>query len=207
VNDPVAVSPNFKDALTELVNMGMGRAGDVLNDMLDSHIVLNTPEILIIKADALPHLLAAGDTTLFSSVEMNFNGLMDGRVRLLFQAADAGKLVDRILGEAAVQEEGLDALRAGTLSEVGNIVINAILGTISNALGMELHYTVPFYRETTFLNLSREEEGQHDQIILLIKTRFLIQDLEVSGNIAVILSLHSFDQLRSSVNEYIGVLG
>ncbi len=207
MNDAVAVNPNFKDALAELVNMGMGRAGDVLNDMLDSHIVLSTPEILIIQADALPDLLAAGDTTLFSSVEMNFNGLMDGRVRLLFQAVDAGKLVDRILGAEAVQEEGLDALRAGTLSEVGNIVINAILGTISNALGMELHYTVPFYRETTFLNLSQDRDGQPDQIVLLIRTHFLIQDLEVSGNIAVILSLHSFDQLRASVNHYIGVLG
>jgi len=57
--------------------------------------------------------------------------------------------VDCIIGQENIQEEGLDSIRSGTLCEVGNILINAVLGTISNELRLNLEYTVPVYQEGT----------------------------------------------------------
>ncbi len=201
----MTLQPNFKDALTEFVGLGVGKAGEVLNAMLDSHIALSAPNIRVIGADELAGEIGGDGESKLSSVEMRYSGSIDGAVKLIFQAVDAGKLVDSIIGENALQEEGLDAIRAGTLCEIGNIVINAMLGTISNQLELDLSYTVPFYRESSAAELISDQLFQSGKIILLIETRFVVENLEVAGNIAIYLSIISYETLKEAIERYTGI--
>ena len=200
----IELDPHFRDALTEFVGLGIGKAGEVLNAMLDSHIDLSAPSVRIIASENLAEVLTHGSQAKLSSVEMRYSGSIDGTVKLIFQSIDAGKLVDSIIGENSIQEEGLDAIRAGTLCEIGNVVINAMLGTISNQLNLSLSYTVPFYRENTAAELISDDLFQSGKIILLIESRFVVEDLEVAGNIAMYLSIISFGTLKESIERYIG---
>jgi chemotaxis protein CheC len=194
------------DALAEFVNLGMGKAGEVLNQMLNSHIALSAPTIRFIDQRDLSPVLAESPDSVLSAVEMVYRGSMEGAVELVFKTADAGKLVDCIIGQENIQEEGLDSIRSGTLCEVGNIVINAVLGTISNELRLDLEYTVPAYQEKTAQELVEKENLRKGQIILLIETQFLIESLEINGNIIIFLSIRSYEKLKQAVIAYLGLV-
>ena len=140
----MTASDELFDALTELIGLGIGKAAEVLNLMLDSHIALSAPVLRIIDINELASTLGGGEGRAreLSAVRMRYSGSMSGSVELIFSAGEAIKLVDCLIGEESVTEEGLDSIRAGTLCEVGNIVINALLGTLSNQLSFVS--TIPF---------------------------------------------------------------
>ena len=196
----------FIDALAEFVNLGMGKAGVVLNQMLNSHIALSAPTIRFIDQRELAPVLSQSPDSFLSAVEMEYRGSMEGAVELVFKTADAGKLVDCIIGQENIQEEGLDSIRSGALCEVGNIVINAVLGTISNELLLDLEYTVPVYQEGTVQALVEKENLRKGQIILLIETQFLIESLEINGSIVIFLSILSYEKLKQAVISYLGLV-
>ncbi len=51
----------------------------------------------------------------------------------------------------------MDALRAGTFCEVGNIVLNGVMGSISNMLNFDFDYSVPEYLETNSENFMKNK--------------------------------------------------
>lgn len=189
------------DALVELVTLGVGQAAEVLNLMLDSHIELAAPEVRILTTEALRDSLQTGAYRL-SAVSMRYRGEIEGVSELVFRSAEAGRLVDCITGEEQCREEGLDALRAGTLCEVGNIVINAIMGTVSNELRFHLTYSVPTYLEGDVGLLIAETRLEETQAVLLVKTIFRVQTLQIEGEIAVFLSMDSLQRLQAALDGY-----
>lgn len=190
------------DTLTELVTLGIGRSAEVLNLILNEHIELSAPVISILDVGELPEILKADEDRL-SAVSMRYAGSMDGVTELIFRSKEAGKLVDCITGEENRTEEGLDALRAGTLCEVGNVVINSLMGAISNELDFHLTYTVPTYLEGGVDVLVAEAKLAEARAVLLAKTVFNVATLRIEGEIAVFMSLASLHHLEKSLDLYL----
>lgn len=191
------------EALAELISIGVGRAAEVLNSMLGSHVRLSAPSLRVMSpADLAGALTSKGEGSL-SAVEMDFSGEFSGSAELVFASQDAGKLVDCITaGIVLPGEEDRESIRAGTLCEVGNIVINAILGTIANVIHAELQYSVPLYlqgRPEALLLDASLGAG----VILLVNTCFQVESIEVDGDIVVFLSLESFGNLETALGCFI----
>jgi chemotaxis protein CheC len=92
-------------------------------------------------------------------------------------------------------------MRAGALCEIGNIVINAVLGTISNALDVELSFTLPLYLEGGAAALVGEIRLPRQGIVLLVKTTFEVKDLSINGDIVMFLTLESFESLSRRLKD------
>jgi chemotaxis protein CheC len=191
-----------RDELTELIGLGIGKAAEVLNTMLDSHIALCAPSIRIVSAPELIGFLAATDGAELSAVQMRYSGSMAGTVELIFSSGEGGRLVDCIMGDDPMVEEGLDAIRAGTLCEVGNIVINALMGTLANVLSLRLEYTVPAYIEGDAARLVTSAGLQAENVVLLAETEFLVEKKSIRGTIAVFFTMDSFAHLRDAMRSY-----
>lgn len=191
---PVTLKHDVKDAFEEMMNIAMGRAADVLNTMLNSHVVLSVPAVETIPASELPTRLARnmGGSKL-AGIEMSCTGELSAAIELVFSLDDAGKLADCIHGLPADAAVDRDSMRAGTLCELGNIVMNAIFGTMSNALGIDLSFTVPSYLEGESSAIVGEISLGAHGVVLLIRTRFEIADLSIYGDIILFLSLRSFE--------------
>lgn len=184
--------PEGLDAIRELINIGVGRAAASLNGMLDSHIDLTAPVISMASLRDLQRLENDG----VSCVALAFRGDLDGVAALLFPPVDALKLITMILGEEP-EGEDLDALRSGTLTEIGNIVINAIVGTISNLLRMRQNFELPVYLEGRVEEVFRNVLLRVDPAILIVKTFFNVRESSIEGSIIFVFELHSFDELLS----------
>lgn len=194
--------PDFEPALMEvfggLMRSAIAKAGEVLDTMLSSPIALSIPAIELVSARELSARFSRSGSGKLSAVEMRCSGGLDASIELIFTSEDALKLAECVIGS----NEGIEreSMRAGALCEIGNIVINAAFGTISNALGIELAFTVPSYLEGEAFALVDEISLARSGVILLVQTRFEVADLSVNGEIALFLSLGSFESLSAMLS-------
>jgi chemotaxis protein CheC len=198
------VTADQLDALQELINIGVGRAASLLNEMLDSHICLEIPFVTVLTAsEAYQELATRFERDSLASVKLGFTGSFCGTAGLIFPTESASTLVAVLTGEEPGSAD-LDAVKIGTLSEIGNIVINGVMGSIANVLKQHMSYTLPVYLEDTVENLLLSTNLNNSKI-LLAQARFTIEELEIIGDIILVFEVHTFESLISLINEEIGV--
>ncbi|MGJ5672521.1 MAG: hypothetical protein ACR9NN_02690 [Nostochopsis sp.] len=122
---------------------------------------------------------------------------------MIFPTESASTLVTILTGEEPGSPD-LDAVKIGTLSEIGNIVINGVMGSISNMLKQHMNYTLPVYLEDTIDNLLLSTNVSNSKIILA-QARFTIEQLEIIGDIILVFEVGTFDVLINVIDEEIGV--
>jgi chemotaxis protein CheC len=189
------------DALQEIVNIGIGRSAAMLNEMVDARIVLEVPTIKLLSADQLWQvMLNRFNSQSISAVRLSFSGSLSGTAELMFPTDSASVLVAVLTGED-LDSPDLDAVKIGTLSEIGNIVINGVIGSISNILNERMEYKIPSYCEDTIENLLLSERNMtEDVLFILAQARFAIEQLEIVGDIILIFEMKTFDNLLKAID-------
>lgn len=181
------------DFLKEIFNIGVGKGARVLNTMLNSHIILHVPEIHI--ADNPRDLFPSREAKV-SSVALPFDGSVKGSCRLIFPSPSAMKLVENVTGRAHMESaSGFDAMSEGVLKEIGNIVLNSVMGVLGNTLNVKLIYSVPSYRECALEDLLDDNLSEDNTVGLVARIQFTIESLAVGGEILTVFKLGSFDQV------------
>lgn len=188
------------DALKELINIGVGRAASLLNEMIGSQILLTVPFIEVLTPLSLQQeLVKRFRDEQLAIVRLGFTGSLHGTAELLFPTDSASSLVSVLTGEEPGSLD-LDAVKIGTLSEVGNIVINGVMGSISNVLKQHMNYSLPIYLEDSIKNLISADNPE-EAAILLGRANFTIEQLEIIGDIILIFELQTFDTLLNAVQD------
>jgi chemotaxis protein CheC len=190
------------DALQEFINIGVGRAAGMLNEMIEAPIQLSVPILKVFDADTLKQELKQRlNNHLLSAVRLGFSGSFSGCAELLFPTESASTLVSLLTGEDRDSPD-LDGVKIGTLTEVGNIVINGVLGTLSNLLRQQMDYALPaYYEDTVEKLLSSNYLFDLNTVFLLAQARFEIEQLEVIGDIILIFEMTSFSVLLDFIDQ------
>jgi chemotaxis protein CheC len=191
------VTQDQLDGLSELINMGVGRAASALNDLVDGHVDLSVPEVHVVAVEDLPGALSGLGREAVSSVQMAFRGSLDGSAFLVFPQPSAIKLVNLITADDSGSAD-VDSILSGTLTEVGNILINCVVGTLSNVLRQPLHYSPPVYEEEPLTRLL-VRQGREEPLIVLARTTFHIRQMQVEGSLLLLFELQSFDSLLAAM--------
>jgi len=192
------ISEAQRDALCELVNIGIGRAASTLNALIEHKIRLSVPTILIIESEEeLEQLPESLNIDRVASISMAFRGDLAGNAALMFPAGSANTLVSALTGEAP-DSPALEELRAGTLAEIGNILLNGVMGSLSNMLGTSLTFTVPSFDESSLREIVRQRVSE---AVLVAQAQFVVDELLVEGNILLFFEVASFRALLASVDE------
>ncbi|MBF0199820.1 MAG: chemotaxis protein CheC [Desulfamplus sp.] len=197
------ISRDQLEAIKELCNIGVGKGASVLNAMLSTHITLNVPHVKIVSSRDFREELKEFARDTISAVELAFEGNISGSAQLLFPTETASSLVSILVEEG--DELDMDALRAGTFCEVGNIVLNGVMGSISNILGISFDYSVPAYIETHSDNFMKEGSMKEDSHVLLARTRFSIDALDIEGDIALFMQISAIHKLLETIEEKFGL--
>ncbi len=186
------------DVLQELINIGVGRAASMLNRMVDTHIQLQVPELTILSlSDLIDHYQAKNDDN-FAAVKLAFTGGFSGTSALLFPPDSAAKLVSIIIGQDELPLD-MDSLRIGTLQEVGNIVLNGVMGSLGNILKEHILYSPLDYYEGDFFHFLHAH-GLGDSMVLLARTSFNLEEHSIGGDIIILFQFGAFDSLMQAIN-------
>ncbi len=186
------------DAIQEAINIGVGRAASALNDLVARPVALAAPSVELLGVDELTAVFGPLGKTAVSSVQMGFHGGLDGCAFLIFPQQSASRLVAGLTGEDTLGED-LDSLRAGTLTEIGNVLINSVLGTVANLLDRPLRYTSPAYEEGPALTLVTTQVRASEPLLLLVRTGFRIREMQIEGSLLLLFELSSFDALLAGI--------
>lgn len=194
------------DAIRELINIGVGRAAGLLNEMTGTHIHLMVPEVRILRYTDLIREKQVLDHDHLSAVTLRFEGSFSGISMLVFPPESAAILITALSGEKIAASD-LDALRIETLNEVGNIVNNAVMGSITNVLAERLTYSMPTYHEGSIAEILRTGRGEKYEWVILAISQFNLSDLHVVGNILMIFEIGSLDSLVRKLRGSAGFTG
>jgi chemotaxis protein CheC len=201
-----------KDLLTELVNVYVGQAANMLSEIVDKHIVLNIPEVDLIsitevdREDRRYNILFAEGHLFRSSLQFGYQ--FQGKAFLMFPAEQAKVLANMCLGELTENVDANDCRLMDTdldvLQEVSNVLLNAIIGEFGNFLEMKLEYVLPDIELIHVTGTDPQILLQNEVYILVLHTSFLLADTDVKGIIVIALSMDSISSLLDKIDALLG---
>lgn len=192
-----------QDALIELLNIGFGRAAAALSELTRHRVVLEVPEVAIHPISALAPALRGATSEDIASVHQIFSGSVAGDALLILNHSAAGMLKELLTDEAPLPL-AIDASGREVLTEVGNILLNACLGTFGNLLRVQVSFSVPRISLETLTSVVEslviEREGL--RYALVVHAGFRLRDTEVRGVLVIVLSVASLDKLIRAVEAW-----
>jgi chemotaxis protein CheC len=189
-----------QDALIELLNIGFGRAGASLSQLTGHRVLLDVPEVSIHPVSELRHTLARVVTDEVASVHQIFSGPVAGDALLILNHQAAGMLKQLLTDEPPLPLT-VDASAREVLTEVGNILLNACLGTFGNLLDVKVSFSVPHLTLDTLQGVLQSLLINRETVryALVVHAGFKLRDAEVRGYLVIVLSVASLDRLIRAV--------
>ena len=188
------------DALIELLNIGFGRAAASLSELTGHRVLLEVPHVSVHPIEQLTQALRQVVDDDVASVHQIFSGPVGGDALLILDHRAAGMLKELLTNEPPLPLP-LDASAREVLTEVGNILLNACLGTFGNILKVQVSFSVPHLNLDTLHEVMRSllinREGL--RYALVVHAGFKLRDNEVRGFLVIVLSVASLDRLLRAV--------
>lgn len=204
----VQFSPLEKDILQEIMNIGFGQASADLAEVIDICIELSVPEIRLFRASELRDYIAGEVKSVqtVSLVEQYFLGKFKGIALLVFPSK-AGKQLVSLLGlkeESNWSSEHIDLLEKEALVEVGNILIGACVGKITELLNDVVIYSPPRVMVQD-IRSSTLPKNLFDPASMAIsmKTVFGFESKKVTGFLFLIANQESIEWLKSALHSFL----
>ena len=192
-----------KDALIELLNIGFGRAAASLSQLTGHRVVLEVPQVSVHPIADLDVSLRRVITNDVASVHQIFSGPVAGDALLILDYSAAGMLKELLTNEPPLPLP-IDASAREVLTEVGNILLNACLGTFGNILQVQVSFSVPHLNLDTLHEVMKSllvnREGL--RYALVVHAGFKLRDAEVKGYLVIVLSVSSLDRLIRAVEDW-----
>jgi chemotaxis protein CheC len=192
-----------RDALIELLNIGFGRAAASLSQLTNQRVILEVPQVSVHPISALRDTLKELIHDDVASVHQIFSGPVAGDALLVLDYAAAGVLKELLTDEPALPLP-LDASAREVLTEVGNILLNACLGTFGNILQVQVSFSLPKLNLDTLSDVLKSllvgQEGL--RYALVVHAGFRLRDNEVTGYLVIVLSVASLDRLIKAVEQW-----
>ena len=191
------MSPADLDALTEVLNIGIGRAASSLSRMVETRVELRVPRIELIDLDEDS---SVNDSTSYNmSIVQGFDGKISGNAILGFPEESGKKLACLLNGQDSSSEISEFEL-AGVLTEVGNVVLNGVLGSLANLLNMPLQYQVPEFGLSTEPNGHFSKGTDETRSLLIADAEFCVNERNIHGAIVVGFQLGSLETLIETLS-------
>lgn len=192
-----------EDALIELLNIGFGRAAASLSQLTGHRVLLDVPEVAIHPVADLPEVLERRIRTDVASVHQIFTGPVAGDALLILDSGGASMLKELLTNEPALPL-AIDASAREVLTEVGNILLNACLGTFGNLLRVQVSFAVPQLNLETLGGILDTLRVRDESVryALVVQAAFRLKDTQITGYLVIVLTVASLDRLIRSVEEW-----
>jgi len=197
------LTPVQQDAIIELLNIGFGRAAASLSQLTGHRVLLDVPQVSLHAIDEVGDALERNVRGHVASVHQIFSGPVGGDALLILDEPGAAILKELLTNEPALPLS-IDASAREVITEVGNILLNACLGTFGNLLRVQVSFSVP--------HLSIEHVGalleslivaqQGIRYALVVHAAFRLRDTQVTGYLMIVLSVASLDRLIRAIEDW-----
>lgn len=207
IPDALVLSELERDALTEIVNIGVSRAASSLRKMIGDQVLLSVPSVEVVSQQRAARLISEREVSDLVAVRQDFTGPFSGRALLIFPETNSLELVRAVTGDELSLQDVLE-MENEALAETGNIILNSCLATMANMLKRSLSMTIPEVLRGTGASLfetgeGTDEEGAGNGLVLFLYIDFAVRRRDIRGYIAMIMDLPSLATLKDLLDEFI----
>ncbi len=191
------------DALTEIFNIGAGRAAASLSDIVGDEVLLSVPKVEFYRANEVNVNGLPLASARLGSVRQVFTGPFNLTASLLFTEERALEIVQEMLG-SQVQMEDLIDYEQEAMCEVGNIILNACLSAMADMLGIAFESTLPEYEsDVPSVVIGRIIADTENPMLLILQMDMLIQKHCSQGTLIFWLSSSSLTSLFLHLDQFL----
>ena len=195
-----------QDVISELFNIGMGRAAASLSQMVGETVTLSVPGVeYIAQEKAVERIQNIVGSQKVTGVKESFKGSFWGDALLIFPESKSRELVRALLKDDELPLETITDMEQEALTEVGNIILNACLGSLANILKQNLIYGLPEYTQGDCSELlgSKDTEQQESDGLLLLHMDFILQQTNLNGYLTLLMNVDSVNALSEQIDLYL----
>ncbi|HSL69937.1 MAG TPA: chemotaxis protein CheC [Longimicrobiales bacterium] len=177
--DPRDLGPRQLDGLREIANIGAGHAATALSQLVNDRVMVEVPDIRVVRLEDVPELLGAPDE-IVSAIMMKLLGDVTGRTIQVFPGFTAAALVGALTGRSAIMfPDDFGEMEQSALKEASNILVGAYINALSDFMGMMLIMSAPALAidtaaavlATSYLNF-----GDDNDFVFFINTHLALGD-------------------------------
>lgn len=198
---------SFKyDILKEVFNISVGKAADLLSEITGKKILLKIPDVTILDRATnnieLTEYLPIKFTGALMVSTISFKENLTGKAKLIFPAEKMKAFIHLCLNEDVHEEDDLNFtdIDFDVIKEIGNIILNCILGETGNLLNIKLQYSLPEVKIYNHINFRKDIDEKEYQHILVLYITFIIDSTEIEGTIIVDLALQSLNEIMRKID-------
>ena len=196
------------EVLTEIMNIAFGQAASDLAEVIDIHVVLSVPFIKILQATELPEYIKKEiqDISNISIIEQEFLGKFKGSALMVFPSSSGRELIGLFeLGEdMPLESDPIETLGRETLMEVGNILIGACIGKLTELLKDNVTFSPPrIILHNHPIDTIPENQLRSNNSAIVLKTVFSFDKGDVNGFLFLVTSHESIQWLREALQNFI----
>lgn len=197
------LNPKQVDTITEIINIGVGKGSASLSQMIDGEILLNVPYVNVINFDdVLSEITKLGGGDDVHAVEMRFSGEYEGSANVILPR-ESSKILASLLIHEDPNSDAIEEMKDGLMIEVGNIILNAIMGSFGNILNAPLDYHMPKSYQGNIDGIYSQMDKERYRQVLICHTNFTVRGNSISGDILIMYEMNSFDKLSGVLNKLI----
>ncbi len=198
----IQFTPLQLDALSEVFNIGVGHAASALSELLHDSVLLNIPELRIVSRDEAGQLLVPNLNQKVCAVSQAFSGSFVGEALVMFPEENSLELVRLMIGKP-MPLSYLTELEQDALTEIGNIILNACISTLSDVFGEAIQCDPPVLHLGSGRDLLDRPDKKQSREILMLQIAFSLEKREVKGFLAFLLDTSSLDGLRTGLDRFL----
>lgn len=190
-----------QDALAEIFNIGMGRAANSLSRMASDDIALAVPTVAFATRQVAAQILIESAGERVCSVTQRVEGEFNADAILIFPEVNSLEIVRLMVGDTTL--ENLSDMEQEALSEIGNIILNACIGTLTNILGGEFVISLPTAKVGSCWGVLELERRSHDETVMLIYIDFVLERRQIHGHVAILQDVASMPYFMRKVEHFL----
>ena len=202
MTDPAVLEGLERDALTELVNIGVSRAAASLRKMVGAQVLLSVPAVEVVSRRGAATLLGEREAQDLVAVRQAFAGAFSGKALLIFPQASGLELAHAVAG-GELSDEAAAELEHEALAETGNIILNGCLASIANTLQQPLSLSLPEVLRGDGAALFEVQGEGAEGLVLFLYIDFSVRAHDIHGYIAMLMDLPSLTALRRLIGDFI----
>lgn len=200
--EPPLLDELERDALTELVNIGVSRSAASLRKMVGAQVLLSVPAVEVVSRHGAATLLGERESETLVAVRQGFEGAFSGQAMLIFPQANSLDIVRAVSG-GDLSPEDLAELEEEALAETGNVILNGCLAAIANMLQRPLSLSLPVVLRGDGAALFQVEGEGDEGLVLFLYIDFSVRARDIHGYIAMLMDMPSLSALRGLIRDFI----
>ena len=192
-----------RDAVTEILNIAIGQAASALSRLVEDEVRLSVPAVhFLTPAQATQRLDAETNGDDSVAVRQHFVGNFSGDMLLIFPERRSLDLVRSVMGDT-VPLDSLTELEQEALMEVGNIILNACLGSLVNQLGTTVESSLPTYVRARGGSILAGIGPGEEVLVMFLHVDFSLMTKDVNGYLAFLMDIVSARNFVAAVQSYL----